>query len=62
MTIKLPKPNVADKFLSWIGKKRAIGIPPEGYEKFGPYVYAQAAKESFWRAPARSKYKGPREG
>ena len=62
MTIKLPKKNVCDKFLSLIGKKRALRIPPGIYEKFGPYVYGQAEKESFWRALARRKSEDPPEG
>lgn len=42
MTINLLKPSIADKFLRLIGKERAIRIPTEAYEKFGPYVYTQA--------------------
>ncbi len=62
MTIKLPKPKLADKILSLIGKKRAMRIPREVYEKFGPYVNAQAEKESFWRALVRPKNQDPPEG
>ena len=62
MTIKLPKPNISDRFLSLMGKKRAIRIPPGIYEKFGPYVYGKAEKESFWRALARPKNQDPPEG
>ncbi len=62
MTIKLPGPSVSDKFLSLIGKKRAVRIPQGVYEKFGPYAYAQAEKESFWRALARPKDQDPPNG
>ena len=62
VTIKLPKPSIADKFLLLIGKKRAVHMPFEVYEKLGPYVYAQAVKESFWRALMRPKNQDPPEG
>jgi len=62
MTIKLPKPDICDKLLSLIGKKRALRIPPGIYERFGPYVYGQAEKESFWRALGRPKNEDPPEG
>jgi hypothetical protein len=50
MSVRLPKPNIFDKFLKMIGKKRGVRIPVEGYERYGPCVYAVAYKESFWRA------------
>ena len=53
MKINLSKSSVSDKFLMLIGKKRAIQIPTEAYEKFGPYVYAQAV-EVCRQAPRRS--------
>jgi hypothetical protein len=55
MTIKLPQKSILDRFLESIGKKRAVKIPENVYEKFGPYVYAKAQKESFWRALLRPK-------
>ena len=62
MTIKLPKPSIADKFLILIGKKRAFRLPFEIYKKLGPYAYAQAEKESFWRALVRTRNQEPPEG
>ncbi|MCK9390696.1 MAG: hypothetical protein M0Q01_03910 [Syntrophales bacterium] len=62
MTIKIPEENLLDRLLSSMGKKRAIHIPLEIYEKYGPYVYAQAKKESFWHALFRSKNLNPPVG
>jgi hypothetical protein len=62
MTIKLPKTTLADRLLASIGKKRAVRIPFEVYEKLGPYVYAQAVKESFWRALVRPRNQDPPDG
>lgn len=62
MTIKLPKPAFTDRLLSFIGKKRAVRLPFEVYERVGPYVYAQAEKEPFWRALTRPNNQGPPEG
>ena len=55
MTFKIQKENVADKLLALIGKRRAICLPTEAYDKCGIYVYAKADKESFWRALFRNK-------
>ena len=54
MTIKLPQPSIGDKILKLLGKKRGVKVPSEVYEKFGPYVYVTAQKESFWKALLRS--------
>ena len=54
MTIKLPQPSIGDKILKLLGKKRGVKVPAEIYEKFGPYVYATAQKEPFWKALLRS--------
>ena len=54
MTIKLPQPSIGDKILKLLGKKRGVKLPSEVYEKFGPYVYAAAQKEPFWKALLRS--------
>ena len=62
MTIKLPKTTLADKLLALIGKRRAVRMPFKAYEKLGPYVYAQAVKEPFWRALIRPKNQDPPEG
>ena len=55
MTFKIQKENIADKILALMGKKRAICLPVEAYDKFGIYAYAKAEKESFWRALFRSR-------
>jgi hypothetical protein len=52
MTIRIPSPSLADKFLRMIGKKRAIKLPTN-MEKFGPHFQATGIKESFWKALAR---------
>jgi len=62
MTIKLPKTTLADRLLASIGKRRAVRIPFKVYEKLGPYVYAKAEKESFWRALIRLKDQDPPDG
>ena len=62
MTIELPKTTFVDKLLGLIGKKRAVRFPFELYDKLGPYVYAVAQKESFWRALLRPKDQPPPEG
>lgn len=62
MTIKLSESSFGDRILNLIGKKRAIRIPLEVYDKFGPYVYAKAQKESFWRALIRPEGKLPPNG
>lgn len=53
MTIKHPQPSIGDRILKLLGKKRGVKVPAEVYEKFGPYVYASAQKESFWKALLR---------
>ena len=55
MTIKIPDPTIGDKILKFLGKKRGIILPVDGYQKFGPYAYFQAIKENFWKALFRSK-------
>jgi hypothetical protein len=55
MTIKLPQIDFGDKILKALNKKRGIRLPSEAYEKYGPYVYATAQKECFWKALVRAK-------
>jgi hypothetical protein len=62
MTIKFPKKTFVDKLLALIGKRRAVRMPFEAYDKLGPYVYAVAQKESFWCALLRPKNQDPPEG
>lgn len=59
MTFRIPEESFADKILALMGKERAIWIPKDVYKRFGPYVYVQAKKESFWRALFRSKSEDP---
>lgn len=55
MTIKLPSKNITDRILSFLGKQRAIIIPPSTAKGDDPYVYSQARKESFFKALLRHK-------
>lgn len=55
MTIKVPQPNAFDKILKYLGKKRAVFIPENAYEKHGQYVYALCKKENFCKALFRPK-------
>ncbi len=62
MTIKIPEPNIFDKFLKSIGKKRAVIIPKNVYEKYGHHAYVVCQRESFWKALIRPKNKKLPEG
>jgi hypothetical protein len=62
MTITVPKDNFLDKILHLFGKRRAFKMPESVYNKYGPYVYAHAIKESFWRALLRHKGQDPPAG
>jgi hypothetical protein len=62
MTIRLPEPNILDRFLNLLGKKRGVKIPIGAFEKFGPHFSAKAYKESFWKALFRSRYQDLPEG
>jgi hypothetical protein len=62
MTIQVPEPGLSDKILQLFGKRRAVKIPVDIYKKYGPYVYAHAVRESFWRALLRPKGKNLPEG
>jgi len=55
MTFKIQERNFSDKLLTMMGKKRALRIPTDAYQRFGPYVILQAKKESSWRALARPR-------
>jgi hypothetical protein len=61
MTIRIPKPSLADKFLRLIGKKRAVQLPPN-MGKFGEHFQAFGIKESFWKAIVRPKCESLPEG
>jgi hypothetical protein len=62
MTIRIPEDDSLDKILHLFGKRRAVKIPEDTYQKFGPYVYARGMKENFWRALLRPKGKNPPKG
>jgi len=52
MTIRTPQKNILDKILAVFGKERGIGLPENTdqlYNKYGPYVYTKARRESFWK-------------
>lgn len=53
MTIRVQGPNLFDKILSLIGKKRGIIVPYNVYERYGPFAYGKAKRESFWKALLR---------
>jgi hypothetical protein len=53
MTIKIPKPSIADKIRKLMGKKRGVILPSGEHEKLGPYTYSVAKKESFLKALLR---------
>lgn len=61
MTIRIPKPNLADKFLRMIGKKRVVKLP-SSMGKFGHYYQVTGIKECFWKALIRPKNRMLPEG
>jgi hypothetical protein len=62
MTIRLPKPDVFDKILKLLGKKRAVYIPRSVYKEFGPYITIVAKKEPFIKALISSNERRLPEG
>ncbi|MFH1146499.1 MAG: hypothetical protein V1736_02180 [Pseudomonadota bacterium] len=56
MTIELPPPNVLDRLLRLLGKKRGIARSLE-IASDGPYMVKRAKRESFLGALFRSKKK-----
>lgn len=54
MTIRIPKPNLADRFLRLLGKKRAVRLPAN-LGSLGQHFQAVGIKESFWNALIRRK-------
>ena len=54
MTIRIPKPSLADRFLRVIGKKRAVRLPTN-MGQLGQHFQAIGIKESFWKALIRPK-------
>jgi hypothetical protein len=55
MTIKLSEESFSDRMLKPLGKKRGVIVPKAPYQEYGPYAYATAQKESFWKALLRPK-------
>ena len=62
MTVRLPKPDAFDRILRFMGKKRAVYIPPNVDKEFGPYTIIVGKKESFIRALFSSKDRTLSEG
>jgi len=54
MTILLPRPNIFDRLLRALGKKRGVFLPGQDAEAFGQYAYSTGQKESFARSLLRS--------
>ena len=51
MTIKIQQPNIFDKILGLLGKKRGFVLPKENpYQKWGPYTTYIIPRESFFKA------------
>lgn len=50
MTVKLAEPNVFDKFLRLLGKKRGVFVPENTNGSYGQYGYATGKKENFLKA------------
>ena len=51
MTIKIQQPNIFDKILGLLGKKRGLILPKENpYLKWGPYITYVILRESFFKA------------
>lgn len=51
MTIKLQQPNILDKILGLLGKKRGFVLPKENpYQQFGLYTTYIIPRENFVRA------------
>ena len=50
MTVRIPSRTLGDRILGVLGKKRAVFIPGDVYREHGPYVYAQAKREGFFKA------------
>ncbi len=61
MTIRIPKPNLADRFLKSIGKKRAVRLPTN-MGQLGQHFQVVGIKESFWKALIRPKNRMLPEG
>ena len=62
MTIRIPQPNIFDRLLRLIGKKRGVIFPKEPFKKYSPYVSVNAYKESFLKALFRSQSEDLPEG
>jgi len=50
MTVKLPEPNVFDKLLRLLGKKRGVFVPEISNSSYGQYGYAAGKKENLLMA------------
>lgn len=55
MTIKIQEPNIFDKILGLLGKKRGFVLPKENlYQKWGPYTTFVISRENFFKVLFRS--------
>lgn len=55
MTIRIPQRTLADTVLAVFRKRRGVLLPKDVHQEFGPYVFAQAKRESFWKALFRPR-------
>ncbi len=61
MTIKIQQPNIFDKILGLLGKKRGFVLPKENpYQKWGPYTTYVIPRESFIKALFRLNKRTPK--
>ncbi len=62
MSVIIPKPNTFDKILRCLGKKRGVFISGNQKDKFGPYLYEELKRESFFKALLRPEKEKLPEG
>jgi hypothetical protein len=55
LTIHIPKKNIVDNVLAWLGKSRGVIIPAQVYRKYGPYGYVSAKRENWFKAFMRPR-------
>jgi len=61
MTIRIPKPNIADKFLRLLGKKRGVYFP-DNVMKTAEHSQIVGTKENFFKALLRPSDKALPDG
>lgn len=61
MTLKIQEPNILDKILGLLGKKRGFVLPENNsYQKWGSYTTYLISRENFFRALFRPKKRTPK--